>query len=290
VRNRGAAQTLSQLDVVSNATTATLSLLRRFQALAQVHSAENRLLAVMGMDPKIGNVDELTVAELAEQLRRQFDALGGPLPAVAASAPAPAPTPASAPAVTPRQATAPAPTAAVPQAVTAIPVPTSGATAGGASGTGAGSGTGAAGAASGALASRPSTTGGSSGGATAPASGSTGPGDAASAASRVRAVVQGWAQAWSARDMDAYVAFYAPDFKGTFKTRDDWLKSRQGRIVTREVVAVDLSDVDVVVEGKRASATFRQKYRSNVMRDDTQRSLEFRDVGGRWLISGESGR
>ena len=273
VRNRGAAQTLSQLDVVSNATTATLSLLRRYQALAQVHSAENRLLATLGMDPKIGNVDELTVAELAEQLRRQYDALGGPL--LAASAP-PAPTPAPLPAPAPARAPAAAPVQApaAPQPVAAAVVPrgtelsagSAGAGSGAASGAGVGTRTGA--------------------GLTA----STGPSDAAATAARVRAVVQGWAQAWSARDMEAYVNFYAPDFKGSFKNRDAWLASRKSRIATRRTVEVDLSDIDVVVEGNRASATFRQQYRSNVMQDDTRRTLELRDVGGRWLITGESGR
>ena len=263
VRNRGAAQTLSQLDVVSNATTATLSLLRRFQALAQVHSAENRLLATLGMDPKIGNVDELTVAELAEQLRRQYDTLGGPLPPTPTPEPAPAmaAAPAPAPAPAPRTAPtpAPAPTAAVTQAVTPPAQPRSGTTG------------------------APSATSGSS-------AASSGPADAAASAARVRAQVQGWAQAWSARDMDAYVAFYAPDFKGSFKNRAAWLASRKSRIVTRNTVEVNLSNIDVVVEGNRASAKFRQQYRSNVMKDDTQRTLEFRDIGGRWLITGESDR
>lgn len=68
-RNRQAAQAQSKLDVVSNETAAILSLLRRYQALAQVQTAENRLLATLGMEPKIGSTNELSLKDLTEQLK-----------------------------------------------------------------------------------------------------------------------------------------------------------------------------------------------------------------------------
>jgi outer membrane protein TolC len=70
VRNRATAQAQSKLDTVSNATAAILSLLRRYQALAQVQAAENRLLANMGMEPQIGSTSELSLQQLTEQLKR----------------------------------------------------------------------------------------------------------------------------------------------------------------------------------------------------------------------------
>jgi outer membrane protein TolC len=69
VRNRENAQAQSKLDSVSNATAAILSLLRRYQALAQVQSAENRLLASMGLEPQIGSTSELSLEELTAQLK-----------------------------------------------------------------------------------------------------------------------------------------------------------------------------------------------------------------------------
>lgn len=71
VRNREAAQTQSKLDAVSNATTAILSLLRRYQALAQVQAAENRLMANLGLEPQVGSVGELSLAQMTDQLKRQ---------------------------------------------------------------------------------------------------------------------------------------------------------------------------------------------------------------------------
>jgi outer membrane protein TolC len=74
MQSRQVARTQSQLDAVSNATTAILSLLRRYQALAQVQTAENRLIASLGLEPRLGSTDELSVKELTEQLVRQADA------------------------------------------------------------------------------------------------------------------------------------------------------------------------------------------------------------------------
>jgi outer membrane protein TolC len=73
-RNRQQAQAQSKLDVVSNETAAILSLLRRYQALAQVHAAENRLLATLGLEPQIGSTSELSLKDLMEQLQRSAPA------------------------------------------------------------------------------------------------------------------------------------------------------------------------------------------------------------------------
>ena len=69
-RNRQAAQAQSKLDMVSNETAAILSLLRRYQALALVQTAESRLLATLGLEPQIGSTGQLSLKELTEQLRR----------------------------------------------------------------------------------------------------------------------------------------------------------------------------------------------------------------------------
>lgn len=75
MRAREIAQTQSKLDVVSNATTATLSLLRRYQALGQMQVAENRLTATLGFDPLLGNIDALSVQQLTQQIREQAEVM-----------------------------------------------------------------------------------------------------------------------------------------------------------------------------------------------------------------------
>ena len=64
VTNREQAQTQSKLDQVANNTAAILSRLRRYQSLAQAHAAASRLQASLGMEPDIGSVQDLSLAEL----------------------------------------------------------------------------------------------------------------------------------------------------------------------------------------------------------------------------------
>lgn len=67
---REGAQMQSKLDRISAETGAILSLLRHYQSVAQVHAAEARLEASLGLDPVIGSVDTLALPELASQLRK----------------------------------------------------------------------------------------------------------------------------------------------------------------------------------------------------------------------------
>jgi outer membrane protein TolC len=68
MRNRQLVQAQSKLDVVTTETSAILSMLRRYQALAQVQVAENRLVATLGLEPQIGSTSELTLKELTDQI------------------------------------------------------------------------------------------------------------------------------------------------------------------------------------------------------------------------------
>lgn len=70
IRNREAAQAQSKLDVVANQTTAILSLLRRYQAMSQLQTAEARLQATLGIEPAIGSVFEISLGDLARDIGR----------------------------------------------------------------------------------------------------------------------------------------------------------------------------------------------------------------------------
>nr|WP_321482736.1 TolC family protein [uncultured Cohaesibacter sp.] len=68
MKNRELAQTQSKLDHVANQTTAILSRLRRYQALALVQSTEAKLQATLGVDPVIGNVQQLSLDDLTHEI------------------------------------------------------------------------------------------------------------------------------------------------------------------------------------------------------------------------------
>jgi tetratricopeptide (TPR) repeat protein len=99
--------------------------------------------------------------------------------------------------------------------------------------------------------------------------------------------VNAWAKAWSARDVDAYLAFYGKDFKTPAgEARADWEKARRQRIRAPKSIAVtvDAPKVSVPAEGQ-ASVTFRQGYRSDVIKaTSTIKTLTLARIDGRWLI------
>lgn len=79
MQNRQISQMQSQLETVANQTTAILSLLRRYQALAQVQAAEARLQSTLGVEPRIGSVDTMTLSQLTEEVvgsQNSWSALG----------------------------------------------------------------------------------------------------------------------------------------------------------------------------------------------------------------------
>ncbi|TWC71798.1 TolC family protein [Herbaspirillum sp. SJZ099] len=67
-RNREMMQTQSRLEQVSNNTAAIVSLLRRYQSMAQVQNMRGKLQATLGLEPDIGSVDELSLEQLTRQV------------------------------------------------------------------------------------------------------------------------------------------------------------------------------------------------------------------------------
>jgi len=102
--------------------------------------------------------------------------------------------------------------------------------------------------------------------------------------------VNGWAKAWSAKNVEAYLAYYAKDFKTPGgEARADWEKSRRARIGAPKSIVVTVETPKVSVSGEgQASVTFRQGYRSDVIKaTSTTKTLVLAKSDGRWLIQQE---
>ncbi|OGA42691.1 MAG: hypothetical protein A3G26_07855 [Betaproteobacteria bacterium RIFCSPLOWO2_12_FULL_65_110] len=101
--------------------------------------------------------------------------------------------------------------------------------------------------------------------------------------------VRGWAQAWSKKDVDAYLAFYARDFKTPKgEARGAWEKSRRQRVSAPKHIEVELEGIKVgAISGNTATVTFRQHYRSDSIKADSRKTLVMVRVDGKWLIQQE---
>ena len=63
---------------------------------------------------------------------------------------------------------------------------------------------------------------------------------------------------------------------------------RKARIMPRNRIDVDISELPVSVNGDRASAKFRQAYSSDSLSVTSRKTLDLVKSGNRWLIVRES--
>lgn len=101
----------------------------------------------------------------------------------------------------------------------------------------------------------------------------------------VRAAVAAWADAWSARNVDAYLAHYAKAFKpASGQTVERWKAQRRDRVGKPESITVALSDLSVSIDGNRAVVKFEQDYRSDDFKVVDRKTLVMVREGQNWKI------
>jgi tetratricopeptide (TPR) repeat protein len=112
---------------------------------------------------------------------------------------------------------------------------------------------------------------------------------AADASGEIVKALNAWAQAWSKKDADAYLAHYAGDFVTPGgESRADWEKARRARIAAPKSIAVSISSAKVTMQGPdKATVTFRQAYKSDVMKANSPKTVIMTRNDGRWLIQQE---
>ena len=117
------------------------------------------------------------------------------------------------------------------------------------------------------------------------------PAPAADPAAEVLKALDGWAQAWSNKDADAYLSYYAKDFDPPGRqSRADWEKLRRARIAAPKSISVGIGSPKVTMQGNDgARVSFRQTYRSDVFKGTSNKILVLLKAGGRWQIREEKG-
>jgi len=112
---------------------------------------------------------------------------------------------------------------------------------------------------------------------------------AADPSADVLKAVEGWAQAWSSKNVDAYLGFYAKDFRTPGKeSRAEWEKARRTRIEAPKSISVTIASPKVSLQGAdMASVSFRQTYQSEVFKGSNSKTLVMVKNEGRWQIREE---
>lgn len=115
---------------------------------------------------------------------------------------------------------------------------------------------------------------------------------AAGADSLLQSRTTAWGAAWAARDIPAYLGFYAPGFRPEGGlSREAWAKQREQRIGKAADIRLEIRDPVVKEEvGDRATVSFRQIYASGAFSDVTDKTLEWQRIEGKWMIVRETAR
>ena len=101
--------------------------------------------------------------------------------------------------------------------------------------------------------------------------------------------VQGWSHAWSAKNVNGYLAYYASNFKlPGGGSRDAWAEQRRMRISRPKSIQVGVESPQVAQsDSTHARVSFRQTYRSDSLQTNGHKTLVMIKVKQKWLIQEE---
>ena len=111
------------------------------------------------------------------------------------------------------------------------------------------------------------------------------PAPAADATTEVTRAIELWAAAWSRKDVKAYLAAYARDFKTPAgESRAQWDAEREKRITKPGAIQVGVENLRISMDGETATARFRQHYKSATLKTSSNKILQLGKREGKWLI------
>lgn len=107
-------------------------------------------------------------------------------------------------------------------------------------------------------------------------------------AAAINDMLSNWAAAWSSKDANGYLGFYADTFEHGKKSREAWEKQRRARLADKETISVSVTDVQIDVQSEAlASVKFKQDYSSNRYNDSGTKVLTLSKASGTWKIQSE---
>jgi ketosteroid isomerase-like protein len=108
----------------------------------------------------------------------------------------------------------------------------------------------------------------------------------------ITSAVMSWAKAWSAKDVNQYLSFYANDFKTPDgETRAAWEAVRRERISAPKFINVGIRINTIsFTDSQHATVKFHQSYRASNYKASGNKSLLMVKSAGKWLIQEERSR
>ncbi|MEX8500584.1 MAG: TolC family protein [Leptothrix ochracea] len=110
-------------------------------------------------------------------------------------------------------------------------------------------------------------------------------------AQSVKERLSAWVGAWQAKDVAGYIAFYDQSFSPVGVTREKWLDNRSRLLSKDGPIQIKLTNEKVrVINAETVEITFNQSYSSNNFSDTTQKTLLWKRIKGKWVITQEKSK
>ena len=101
----------------------------------------------------------------------------------------------------------------------------------------------------------------------------------------IQAMVDGWAKAWSSKDIQAYGRYYAKNFRSQGGADlDAWLKYKEGINKRYKYIRVTVRNLSISRGKTKSVATFVQKYESSAFKTVGSKKLILIRENGQWKI------
>ena len=105
---------------------------------------------------------------------------------------------------------------------------------------------------------------------------------------QIKASVHRWAQAWSDQDVSNYLGSYRTSYAPPGKTHRAWRALRIRRLRAPQTIEITISNMRVHhAAPDRATVTFRQNYRSNLLASTVTKRLHMMRFDDAWRITDE---
>jgi murein L,D-transpeptidase YafK len=101
---------------------------------------------------------------------------------------------------------------------------------------------------------------------------------------KVRQTLAAWLKAWQAKNLRAYMRYYAPGFSGAGKDRRAWLRHKAYLNKVYKKITVRAENLKVRVKGRTARVSFVQHYQSDWHKDIGLKEMSLVHRKGRWQI------
>lgn len=98
--------------------------------------------------------------------------------------------------------------------------------------------------------------------------------------------VERWRKAWAGKQAEAYLAFYAGNFRPPRQlAREDWVAERKERLARPAPIRIRIDQLQTTSTApNEVKTSFEQHYQSGDFSDVTRKELLWRKQGERWLI------